>query len=262
MRINALVAACAVLLAGCGDAGSGGPGTSGAEPASSITSESPTSAPPSEPGTTADEAIAVVQEWLEAAQASDTDTLTELTGALSLRNVESQGGLDGLSSGLAEGMGAYARAEDPEWSAVVIPSQPDAWLVVLRGTVTREGMTETDAESWIVHPEGDRDAVVEAFAASFPEAVSPEPGTRDLAADEPVSVYLAAGGGSGTVLLDGEPLADGVTVSGADGDQLLVKALPPGGWPSGEHTVTVAGVPATPGADGPWVSVAIPVVVG
>lgn len=255
-----MVAVCVVLLAGCGDPGSAEPGTAGPGPGptSSTSSQSP-SGSPTETGTTADEAIAVVQSWLEAAQAADVDTLTELTGALSLRNAEGMGGLEGLSSGLAEGMGAFSDAKDPHWSAVVIPSQPDAWLVVLRGTVTREGMTETDARSWIVHPEGDRPAVVEAFAASFPEYVSPEPGTRDLAADEPVSVYLAGGGGSGTVLLDGEPLADGVTVEGADGDQLLVTALPPGGWPAGEHTVTVAAVPATPGADAPWVSVAIPV---
>jgi hypothetical protein len=266
-----VVPACALLLGACSadEAGTAGPTGTASSPADESESTSPSSSSPapsetSEPSETdadADAAIGDVQEWLEAAQSGDTDAMADLTGSFSLRNIESSGGLEENSSALAEGMGQFADAQDARWSAVVIPSQPDSWVVVLEGTVTREGMTESDARSWVVHPEDDRGQVVESFASSVPEVVSPAQGTRELAPDTPVDVYLAAGDGSGTVLLDGEPLAEGVEVATADDDQLRVTALPPGGWPTGEHTVTVAGVPADAGAEGPWVSIAVPIVV-
>lgn len=269
-----VVAACLVVLAACGDGGAGSTAPGGGTTTSRSVAPSPAPSPaePVAPSTGAEQgadeqvdgatAIGVVQEWLEAAQSGNTDALADLTGSFSLRGAEGLGGLEGISSGLAEGMGAFAQAQDARWSAVVIPSQADSWIVVVEGSVTREGMTERDARSWVVHPEDDRGLVVEGFAASPPEVASPPGGGRALAPDAPVDVYLAAGNGSGTVLLDGEPLAEGVDVATADGDQLRVTALPPGGWPAGEHTVTVAGVPADADADGPWASVAVPVVVG
>lgn len=277
VRTGVAVAASAVLLTACGggDLESGGSGapsetsTSGStssaatrpteptEPASTEPVEDPDGAPAA-----GDAAVGVVLEWLAAAQSGSTDAMADLTGSFSLRGAERFGGLEEVRTGLAEGMGAFADTRDARWSAVVVPSQVDSWIVVVEGAVTREGMTERDARSWLVHPEDDRGMVVEGFASSPPQVVAPPEGIRDLASDRPVEVYLAARSGSGTVLLDGEPLADGVDVATADADRLRVTALPPGGWPAGEHTVTVAGVPADAGAEGPWVSVAVPVVVG
>lgn len=272
--VHAAAVATLVVLAACGN-GEVGPTEPGEGATTSHRQETSAPRSPTEPSTTSTDpseqpseqvdgatAIGVVQEWLEAAQSGNTGALADLTGSFSLRGAEGLGGLEGIRSGLAEGMGAFAQAQDARWSAVVIPSQADSWIVVVEGSVTREGMTERDARSWVVHPEGDRGLVVEGFAASPPEVASPPGGGRALAPDAPVDVYLAAGNGSGTVLLDGEPLAEGVDVATADGDQLRVTALPPGGWPAGEHTVTVAGVPADADADGPWASVAVPVVVG
>lgn len=280
----AVVATTLVVLAACGDGQvpptqPGGGAMSSQSRATSVppsATEPSTTATATEQSTTATEpseqpsedpadqgaAIAVVLEWLEAAQSGDTDALADLTGEFSVRGAEEFGGLAEASTGLAEGMGAFADTQDARWSAVEIPSQPASWIVVVEGTVTREGMTERDARSWVVHPEGDRGLVVEGFAPSPPEVVSPPQGSRDLAPGVPVEVYLGAGNGSGTVLLDGAPIAEGIDVAAVDGDQIRVTALPPGGWPAGAHTVTVASVPgddAGPGA--PWTSVAVPVVV-
>ena len=255
-----------VVLAGCGEDATGTAEPS--ETSSSASSSGPEATDDLSESETeeavpdGDAAVAVVQRWLEAARSGDTDALADLTGSFSLRNVEDIGGLEENASGLAEGMGAFADADAATWSAVVIPARDDAWLVVLDGTVTREGMTEQAARSWIVHPEGDRGQVVESFSSPLPGIESPPPSSPQLAADAPVDVYLAAGGGTGTVLLDGGPIADGVQVASADGDLLRVTALPPDGWPAGEHVVTVAAVPAEGDGETPWVSVAVPIVVG
>jgi hypothetical protein len=248
----------AVLLAGCG----GGTASSGAvvEPSTPAGSSPSTTAPSPSPSdssrpTASDAAGDVVLAWLDALGEGDTATAQSMLGAWSADNVEAMGGLEAMASGLAEGMAQFRNAAS--WSSVPVPGHDGAFLVTASGQITREGSTEADARAWLVHPEDGRD-VVEAFGSGALPVVAPTDGT--LGDRGAVEVVLASG--TPVTVLDGEPLASGVTVEPAGDGKVRVTVLPEGGWGAGPHVVSVATVPEQSGGDGPWDATAVMFQVG
>lgn len=240
--------AAVLALSACGGQPPARPGVSPTSPA--------TTSPPSltEPTATAVDtgpgvAVTTVQAWLDALRDGDLDTARSMLGQSSAMAVESMGGLEQLASALAEGMAAFG-ADGVEWDAVRLQGV-DAYLVTATGEIEREGMSETDAHAWLVHPEDGRD-VVEAFATPLAEVVQPGPAST-LPAGAAVDVLLPAG--AVHAVADGEPVE--AAVDGADGGRVRVAVRPDGGWSPGRHVVAVASVPESAGAAGPWASVAV-----
>jgi hypothetical protein len=149
-----------------------------------------------------------------------------------------------MASELSEGMVAFA-ADGVRWDAVAVPHLEDAFLVTAAGQVTREGMTETDAHAWLVHPEGGRD-VVEAFSPKPPDILNP-PRSEPLPSGAALEASLPVG--RLMVVLDGELVNPEQMDADADG---RVAVRLDGGWPVGQRVVTVVSVPTSPDADGPW----------
>jgi len=239
-----------LLLTGCGDGSGAGEGASTATGTSApSTSASPTtteSAPEtSTPGEAVgtEDAVAAVRAWLTAVSTGDLAAARASLGAWSRTAADQLGGLESLASGLAEGMAAFT-AEGVRWDAVAVPGT-DAVLVTAAGEVEREGMREVDARAWLVHPEGGQD-VVEVFSAPPAEVTAPQDG--ELTATVPTGTVV--------VVVDGELTEDGVSTT-ADGDVTTVRVAPDGGWSGGRHVVTVASLPATADAAGPWATAAV-----
>jgi hypothetical protein len=191
-----------VALSGCAQPDEATPGLS---PSSwlSTTTASPsatspgtesraTSSSPSDtagPTTQGARAEQTVRAWLQAARNGDLAKLESGLGTYSREQAKKLGGLEGMKSGLAEGMSAFL--DTKTWAAHPIPGHDNAWLVVASGQVTREGLTETDSRTWVLHPESGR-LVVETFANPVPQVVAPRPGQK-LDAARPVVVDLPAG---------------------------------------------------------------------
>jgi hypothetical protein len=269
-RLAAVVLTGVLLLAGCGggsqpgseatvttSAGAGSPTTGSPATSSPATSSPATSSPATTtagatPPAGADAAVETVRAWLTALGNGDLEAARADLGLWSQRNAEGQGGLEGMASGLAEGMAAFA-AEGVQWTVVAVPEHPRALVVVASGEVEREGMREQAAHAWLVHPQRG-EPVVEAFSPAPPEVMAPQPG-EPLGADAPVEVLLPAG--TALAVADGELVTSGVTSEPADGDRVRVRVLPDGGWSPGRHVVAVVTVPQQPGGDAPWGTVAV-----
>ncbi|GAB2682684.1 hypothetical protein [Thalassiella azotivora] len=252
-RWAALAVVLALGAAGCGDDSVDAPAP-GDAPAVTASSTSPAASPTSDGGLSADDAEQAVRAWLAAARDADVPGMTDLLGPSSVAAAEGLGGLDSLASGLAEGVAAFADAQD--WTVAEVPGHPDARLVVASGEVTREGMTERDARAWFAHRLDGR-VVVEAFTGVVPEVVRPLPG-QPHRADAAVEVVLPAAGDDATllVLADGEDVTATATAEGADGDRVRVSVpAPAGGWAADGHVVAVGLAPADPG--GPWPATAV-----
>jgi hypothetical protein len=250
-----------LALPGCAQSDEATPGLSPGSSQSTTTSRSTTS-PSTSPGTgtsqsqsagqTNDGAVAeqAVRTWLQAARGGDLTKLESGLGAYSKQQAKKLGGLEGMKSGLAEGISAFLDAKT--WDAHPIPGHDSTWLVVASGEVTREGMTETDARSWVVHPESGK-LVVETFATPVPEVVTPAPGQK-LDAAKPVIVNLPAG--EVVAFVDDKNAGTQLSTQPSDGGGVRVTVQPPaGGWPAGAHVVAVAVVPKA-GQSAPWASVA------
>jgi hypothetical protein len=208
---------------------------------------------PTTPGAAAEQ---TVRAWLRAARDGDLTNLESGLGTYSKEQAKKLGGLEGLKSGLAEGMSAFL--DTKTWAAHPIPGHDNTWLVVASGEVTREGMTETDARAWLVHPEGGK-LVVDTFANPVPQVVTPAPGQK-LDAAKPVVVDLPAG--DVVAFVDNKDAGTQVSAQPAAGGGARVSVQPPaGGWPAGNHVVAVAAVPEAGGAT-PWTSVAAAFTVG
>ncbi len=258
-----------VALAGCAQPDEATPGLSpGSSPSTTTASPSATS-PPTQSGATTSSpsdtagpttrgaaAERTVRGWLQAARDGDLAKLESGLGTYSREQAKKLGGLEGMQSGLAEGIAAFRDAKT--WAAHPIPGHDNTWLVVASGEVTREGMTETDARTWIVHPESGH-LVVETFANPVPQVVAPAPGQK-LDAAKPVVVDLPAG--EVVAFVDDQDAATQVSTEAAAGGGARVTVQPPaGGWPAGQHVVAVAALPKN-GQSSPWASVASVFTVG
>lgn len=249
----ALPLAALALVAGCADAAQPGQST----PSSSVQTNA-TASPSPEPAASqteqtgqARQAEQLVRAWLTAARDSETETVRAGLGAYSLLGAEATGGLESMTSGLAEGVAAFLDAQ--HWTVTPLPDRDGAFLVVASGDVTREGTTERAARSWLVHPEGGR-TVLEAFSPKQPELVAPQPGST-VRGTAPVDVFLPFG--QPTAVVDGVDASAWLTTESADGDQVRVRVVPPAGWSPGGHVVAVAVTPEGGADTGAWASVAV-----
>ncbi|HEX5532688.1 MAG TPA: hypothetical protein VFX33_02985 [Actinomycetales bacterium] len=258
-----------VALAGCAQPDAANPSLSPGSSPSTTTTSPPASSPPTQSGATpstpsdtagptaqGEAAERKVRAWLQAARDGDLAKLESGLCTYSREQAKKLGGLEGMQTGLAEGIAAFLDAKT--WAAHLIPGHDNTWLVVASGEVTREGMTETDARTWIVHPESGH-LVVETFATPVPQVVAPAPG-QTLDAAKPVVVDLPAG--DVVAFMDDQDAATHVSTENAIGGGARVTVQPPaGGWPAGRHVVAVATVPKN-GQSSPWASVASAFTVG
>jgi hypothetical protein len=176
------VLALALALAACG-----GKGDDDAAPATTTTTRraatTSTSTSSTAPSRTVADAKGTAKRWLTAvAQGDDATAL----GLLSSRSLAKIGGPDGwkkMKIELAEGWGAWGRAEGVEMTAQSLPFPKDVAVVVLHGEVSQEGPPQ---ESWNALPiiataDGDR---VEAFLDVADVSVDPKEGGDLNDADE------------------------------------------------------------------------------
>lgn len=150
----------ALALAACGDDGGGKDAASTTTMARRTTSTPvPTSTAPTR---RVADAVGTAKRWLAAVASGDDRTALAL---LSPRSLAKIGGADGyrrMKIGLAEGWGAWGRADDTRYTARTLPFPKDAAVVIVHGNVSQEGPPR---ESWNALPvvatdAGDR---VEAF---------------------------------------------------------------------------------------------------
>ncbi|MFH0915827.1 MAG: META domain-containing protein [bacterium] len=96
--------------------------------------------------------------WVAAVAAGDLDTAATLMAPASLAYVDQRGGLAAFSTELAEGWGAWARAEDRRvWSVTSrFPDGTEGTSVMFAGIVEQEGMTERKAVSLLTVKEDGR----------------------------------------------------------------------------------------------------------
>jgi hypothetical protein len=163
-----------LLFVACGgkgdddDAGS----TTTTAPRATTTSTSTSSTAPAR---TVIDATGTAKRWLTAVAQGDDDTAL---GLLSPRSLAKIGGADGwkkMKIELAEGWGAWGRAENVKMTARTLPFPKDVAIVVLHGAVSQEGPPQ---ESWNALPvvatdAGDR---VEAFLDIAHVSVDPQEG--------------------------------------------------------------------------------------
>jgi hypothetical protein len=185
LRATALPVALAltVLLVACGggDDGDAASTTTTARPA--VTTSPSTSTSSTAPALAVADATATAKKWLAAVAAGDDDTAL---GLLSPRSLAKIGGADGwkkMKIELAEGWGAWGRADDVKMTARTLPFPKDVTIVVLHGEVSQEGPPQ---ESWNALPVvatdgGDR---VEAFLDLAEVSVDPQAGGDLNGADE------------------------------------------------------------------------------
>jgi hypothetical protein len=242
LLLPAVLLTVGLAAAGCADPAE----MAGAAPASQ--NQASTHTRTETPTAAASHAIDVVQTWLGQLRDGDTAAAQAGLGSWSARNAEPAGGVAGMASGLAEGMAAFG-ADGISWDAVPVPGHDEAFLVTAAGRVTREGTTETDARAWLVHPEDGRD-VVEAFSPQPPEVVVPPRG-EPLPSGAALEATLPVG--ELVVVLDGGLVTPAHVDADADG---RVAVRLDGGWPAGQHVVTVASVPTSPSGEGPWSALA------
>lgn len=221
-----------LLLAACGDDDDNQGAATTTTTARRSTSSTPTTT--TTPVRAVADAAGTAKRWLAAVANGDDDTAL---GLLSPRSLTKIGGADGwkkMKIELAEGWGAWGRADGVETTARALPFPKDVMIVVLHGEVSQEGPPR---ESWNALPvvatdDGDR---VEAFLDVADVSVEPKEGS-ELAEGDEVKITTSTSDDV-YVLVDDQPavmpeLRD-VDASGAHWG-LVPPALPPG-----LHAVTV-----------------------
>ena len=170
----------ALLLAACGDDDDSAASTTTTTSHTTTTSSTTTSTAPAH---AVSDATGTAKHWLAAvAKGDDTTAL----GLLSDRSLAKIGGADGwqkMKIELAEGWGAWGRADGVEMTAHALPFPKDVSIVVLHGEVSQEGPPQ---ETWNALPivatdHGDR---VEAFLDVADVTVDPKEGGDLNEADE------------------------------------------------------------------------------
>jgi hypothetical protein len=136
------------------------------------TSTSPSSTAPAR---TVVDATGTAKRWLTAVADGDDDTALKLLSARSLAKIGGADGWKKMKIELAEGWGAWGRAENVKMTARTLPFPKDVAIVVLHGEVSQEGPPQ---ESWNALPVvatdgGDR---VEAFLDIAQISVDPKEG--------------------------------------------------------------------------------------
>jgi hypothetical protein len=162
MKKLAIAVALATILAACGGDDSSSADkttTTTSTTAASSTTTSTTAAPT---GPQVKDAAGTVRAWLRAVADGDDATAVAMLSERSLAKIGGADGYQKMKLELAEGWGAWGRADGVELTAKTLPFPKDVAVVVLHGNVSQEGPPR---ESWnalpvVATPEGDR---VEAF---------------------------------------------------------------------------------------------------
>lgn len=162
MKKLVIAVALVSIVAACGgdDSSSADKTTTTSTTASSSTTTSTTTAAPS--GPQVKDATGTVRAWLRAVADGDDATAVAMLSERSLAKIGGADGYQKMKIELAEGWGAWGRAEGIELTAKTLPFPKDVAVVVLHGNVSQEGPPQ---ESWnalpvVATPDGDR---VEAF---------------------------------------------------------------------------------------------------
>lgn len=196
---------------------------------------SPAAASPS-PTAQAADVDALVDDFL-AAIGSDSERAWELMTPRAQQTWGSFETFDDASTEFAEGLAAFAGLQERERLDVA----EGMTVVVVRGEVTREGMTEYDAYPLAVRTDGAEPGVelVGPEVFGLVEIESPVPGGPPVEPDVEVSGYAPAGS-QAAVWLDGAEVDAEQTA--ADGDRTQLTATPEPA--AGQHVVTVTAVRA------------------
>ena len=227
MKKLLLVPVLTLLLTGCGD----DDGERDATPSTTASTTS-TSVEPSSSTTAAsalgvvDDPITTAQSWIAAIASGKDDVAIGLTAPRSLEAIGGREGFVESDTALAEGWGAWDRAEDLEVRSIAL--EDAAAIVVLHGQVSQEGPPR---ETWAAIPvvateNGDR---VEPFLDLGNVEIHPEAGT-EVPPDPRFSAYVLGGRDVRFIVDFGEPIEP--VLQSADGDQQLgeldVSDLAPG----------------------------------
>lgn len=234
-KLATAVAVLALLLAACSggdddDSTSAGVTTTTTTAATS-TSTSTTSAPA---GPAVQDAAGTVRTWLRAVAEGDDATAVSLLSERSLAKIGGAEGYQKMKLELAEGWGAWGRAEGVELTAKALPFPKDVAVVVLHGDVSQEGPPR---ESWNALPvvataSGDR---VEAFL-DLGEVTADPPEGGKLTADDIVTITTATASDIYVIVDASDAAMPALKDVGANGATWIYK---PDALEPGLHAVTV-----------------------
>jgi hypothetical protein len=199
------------------------------------TTPAATAQPVPSPTAEASDVDALVDDFL-ASIGSDSERAWELLTTRSQQTWGSYEAFEGSATGFAEGLAAFAGLQDRERLDIGA-----GLVVVIRGEVTREGMTEYDAYPLPLRTDAGA-ARVELMGPDTVGAVeveSPPLGPGTVEADTELSAYAPAGSDA-SLWLDGAEVDAEQTA--ADGDRIQLTASPE--LAAGQHVLTVTAVRA------------------
>jgi hypothetical protein len=200
------------------------------------TTPAATAQPVPSPTAEASDVDALVDDFL-ASIGRDSERAWELLTTRSQQTWGSYEAFEGSATEFAEGLAAFAGLQDRERLDV----GDDLVVVVVRGEVTREGMTEYDGAPLPVRT-GNGPARVEIMGPETVGAVeveSPMRGAETVQLDTELSAYAPAGSDA-SLWLDGAEVDAEQTA--ADGDRIQLTASPE--LAAGQHVLTVTAVRA------------------
>jgi hypothetical protein len=217
MKKLAIAVALATILAACGGGDSSSADkktTTTSTTASSSTTASTTTTAPA--GPRVKDAAGTVRAWLRAVADGDDATAVAMLSQRSLAKIGGADGYQKMKLELAEGWGAWGRAEGIELTARTLPFPKDVAVVVLHGNVSQEGPPR---ESWnalpvVATPDGDR---VEAFLDFGAITSDPAEGGK-LASGDVIKITTATSSDTYFILDTGDaamPALQDVNESGA-----------------------------------------------
>jgi hypothetical protein len=202
MKKLAIAVALATILAACGgdDSSSADKTTTTSTTATSSTTTSTSAAPA---GPQVKDAAGTVRAWLRAVADGDDATAVAMLSERSLAKIGGADGYQKMKLELAEGWGAWGRAEGIELTARTLPFPKDVAVVVLHGDVSQEGPPR---ESWnalpvVATPDGDR---VEAFL-DFGAITSDPAEGGTIAAGDVIKITTATSSDTFVILDTGDP---------------------------------------------------------
>ena len=176
---------------------------------------------------------AVATTWVDALSGGDTDAAWMLLSEEARQAVGGREGFEALGSALAEGWGAWAAADYRVRTIALADGRAGSGAVVLEGTRSAEGMTETTAAA--LPYVGTHDGVrLEPFVGTVDWQV-PDRDAAAVPASTPLAAYLPFA--EEVVFALDDRLVD-ADIQGADGDQVLASVVA-GPLEPGEHVVTV-----------------------
>ena len=155
---------------------------------STTVADPPTTVAPAGPQVV--DATGTASAWLQAIADGDDDRAIALTATRSLEEVGGPEGFEAMDIELAEGWGAWGRAENVEMTVRSLPFPKDAAIVILHGMVSQEGPPR---ESWNALPiiatdDGDR---VEPFVDLGSITVDPAEGSTIAVGDQLAAITPA-----------------------------------------------------------------------